>query len=227
MVCQLNCMKNKLWIIICFLFFVCGKAQNVNESVPSSLKITWVKKIKGDFTFINHWEYPTGVEKKQDGKAGCGDGGFCPQRCYGMLDSNGIVLKDSAQLFYQLLDTTHIPFSIQCEARCYEFAGTNTVHTYRKNDSVICITDANIATHCSLYLNLVQDECFPVIVLNSIMNNNLQYFYIEKGFINIDKNYFKKGILKAEFDFTFANPDDIDEPVYWKGKIYSDIQKAK
>jgi hypothetical protein len=229
--CLLNCMRNNfcIWLIIfCFAIEFNANSQTIKDlSKASSVSITRIKKIGGDFSFIHRWEYPLGVEKMKDGKAGCSDGGFCPQRCYGMLDSNGIVLKDSAELFYQLLDTAHIPFSIQCEARCYEFAGTNTVQTFRKNDTIVCISDATISTHCSLEIYLIKDKCIPVVVLNSIRKDSDKIFYAEKGFITIDKNYFKKGILKAEFDFTFANPDDKQEPVFWKGKIYSDIQPAK
>jgi len=195
------------------------------EDYRPHVKINWVKKLKGDFSFTQKWEYPLGVEKKEDGKAGCADGGFCPQRCYGMLDSNGIVLKDSAGIFYQLLDTTHIPYSIECDAWCYEYAGTNVINTYKRFETVTVYSQPGIATHCILVLELQDDICVPFIALNSIIQDGNETFYYQSGNITIDKTEFKKGILKAEFDLVFKNTLEPDKPIYWKGKLYSPILK--
>ena len=70
------------------------------ENVSSPITIKWVDGISGNFSFTKNWSYPLAVEMKADGKAGCADGGFCPERCYSMLDSNGIVLKEA---LYQML----------------------------------------------------------------------------------------------------------------------------
>lgn len=220
-------MKKYLKYILLSLFClikVISFAQYTDEEFPA-VEIKWVDDLPGDFSFVNNWEFPLGVETKADGKAGCADGGFCPERCYGMLDSDGIVLKDSADIFYQLLDTTHIHYSIQCEARCYEFAGTNEMIVIQSDKhNFHCYTTTGIATHCSLNLDLNHDICYPYIYLNSITDEGETFFYYKSGFIKIDKNFLEKGILKAEFDFTFANPSDTHEPVYWKGKIYATIE---
>lgn len=189
-----------------------------------SVKINWVKNLDGDFSFTNNWEFPLGVETKSDGKAGCADGGFCPERCYNMMDEKGIVLKDSAKIFYQLLDTTHIPFSIESEAWTYEYDGTNIITAIKKQDTVFAFTAGNIATHCSLKLTLINDQCFPIINLVSIMPDNDAVFPYKKGYITIDSTLFKKNILKAEFDFEFDNTFEPDKKMYWKGKIYAPIQ---
>jgi hypothetical protein len=186
----------KLRIIIFALILLCSKSWG---QVSKPIKINWVDSLSGDFSFTNNWSYPLGVEMKTDGKAGCADGGFCPERCYSMLDSNGIALKDSAQIFYQLLD--------------------------RKNkDSIFCYTLTGIATHCSLQLGIIKNICTATIDLNSITPDGSATFYCIDGHITIDKKLWKKGIMKAEFNFIFENKDDKKKPFYWKGEIYAKIK---
>jgi len=41
--------------------------------------------------------------------------------------------------------------SIECEAWCYEWAGTNKIFAKQKSkDTIFCYTATNVATHCSL-----------------------------------------------------------------------------
>lgn len=192
------------------------------EQVSIPIDIKWVSNLSGNFSFTKNWSYPLGVEMKEDGKAGCGDGGFCPERCYTMLDSNGIVLKDSSQIFYQLLDTTHQFHTIQCEAECYEWAGTDFIEVIRnKNDSVFCYTTTGLATHCSLQLVIFKNSCTATIDLNSITPDGSAIFYCTGGNITIDRKLWKKGVMKSEFNFSFENGE---KPFYWKGKIYAKIK---
>jgi hypothetical protein len=192
---------------------------------PTPFTIQWENDLPGDYSFINDFDYPLGVEMKSDGKAGWTDGGFCPERCAHMLDSNEIVLKDSGQLFYQLLDTTHIPHSIRCDAWCYEWAGTNSIKVNRVDKhTVFGATETGIATHCSLQLQLTKDTCTANIHLNSIKNKETTVFKASSGYIRIDKAYWKQNILKAEFYFIFAHTENLKQQIYWKGEIYAPIQ---
>jgi hypothetical protein len=197
----------------------------IPERTPKPITIEWVDSIPGDFSFAKNWEYPLGVEMKQDGKAGCADGGFCPERCYAMLDSNGIVLKDSSAIFYQLLDTTHKFHSIECEAWCYEWAGTDIINVIQQSvDTVHCSTEMNIATHCSLELNLVNNFCFALIDLKSIVWGGNAVYSCNGGYIKIDKKRWQRKIMKAEFRFTFYHKENPKKLIYWKGKIYTVVK---
>ncbi len=210
---------------IIFAFIILFSKSWGQASKP--IKIKWVNGLSGDFSFSKKWSYQLGVERKKDGKAGCADGGFCPERCYKMLDSNGIVLKDSSRIFYQLLDTTHQFHNIKCEARCYEWAGTDFMEVTRtKKGKIFCSTLINEATHCSLQLNINSNICTAAIRLNSIVQGGGATYYCTSGFITIDEQLWKKGKMKTKFNFIFKNKDDIQKPFYWKGKIFAKIKTA-
>ncbi|MDZ4759252.1 MAG: hypothetical protein SGJ10_14085 [Bacteroidota bacterium] len=216
-----------IWILLLLSSNVYSQDSNkVIRTTPIPIAIKWVDSIAGNFSFRNEWSYPLGVELKKDGKAGCADGGFCPQDCYDMMDKEGMVKKKYSSKSYQLLDTSHLPYSMQCEAWCYEWAGTNYVEVHRKSaDSIYCFTTCGIATHCSLELYIVNDTCYASIDLNSIRSGCCTNFYSTDGYITIDRKLWDEGIMKAEFSFNFdyKNPRK-DWPMYWKGKVYSKIE---
>lgn len=203
-----------------------GAKKTDKTSVP--INVQWVGELAGDFSFASKWSYPMGVEMKENGRAGCSDGGFCPPRCEAMLDSNGNILKDSIAIFYQLLDTTHLFHTIQCEAWCYEWAGTDFISASRKGQERInCQTATNMATHCSLQLDIVKNSCYAKIELNSIVSDNNAVFYCTEGYIRIDKKRWKQGIIKADFSFDFGSAKNVEKPIYWKGKIQTKIEDMK
>jgi hypothetical protein len=220
-------MKNSIsfFVLTFFCFQTWGQVANPPmQNVPKPIAINWVNRLIGNFLFVNDWSYPPGVEMKMDGRAGCADGGFCPERCSSMLDSNGIVLNDSTQIFYQLLDTTHQPHSICCEARCFEWAGTDFIEVfYKSKDSTFCSTAKDIGTHCSLHLEIINDICIASIELNSIIRNMSDTYYCSGGHISIDKKLWKKGIMKAKFNFNFDNKGESKSTFFWKGNIYAII----
>lgn len=115
--------------------------------------------------------------------------------------------------------------TIQCEAWCYEWAGTDSIVVERENDgSLKCYTLTNAATHCTLAMSICHEYCFPQIELISVAPGGNMIFKCTGGSIKIDRERWAKGILKAEFDFNFDNPEDPSRPVYWRGKIYVRIK---
>jgi hypothetical protein len=75
-------------------------------------------------------------------------------------------------------------------------------------------------------LTIVKDKCITIIELNSVASSSRKIIYACKsGQIEIDKNFWEKGILKANFDFVFDNKENPYKSMYWKGKIYTTIDK--
>jgi hypothetical protein len=216
-------LKQILILLIGFLSF--GFIANTMINGKScKIKVHWIFDLKGDFDFRTKWSYPEGIYRNEFGQLSCD--GFCPEGTESMKDSVGKIYTDSLSKFYQLVDTTHRYHSILCEARCYEWSGTDFIKAKQTNRNLItCTTLTNVGTHCSLILEITNDTCIPRIELNSISQPGLKTYYCKSGFIKIDKDLVKKGILKAEFNFDFNNSEEPDRQMFWKGKIYTTIEK--
>jgi hypothetical protein len=103
-----------------------------------------------------------------------------------------------------------------------------------------CETLMNAGTHCSLQFMFGEADkfthqnkyCYPSVFLNSTffdesgrVKNKITY-PCTSGWIKVDKKSWDKGILKAIFDFKFKNTDEKNQPIYWKGKILTTINKV-
>lgn len=84
--------------------------------------------------------------------------------------------------------------------------------------AVICRTQNNAATNSSLNLFITGNAVKPTIVSESINSSfGTKAYNCSGGEIIIDANLWRKGILKASFNFDFENRE---KPFYWKGKVY-------
>jgi hypothetical protein len=223
-------MKQVAFLLLLFagLSAFCQKTIVLPLKKPAPVKIAWVDSVPGDFSFAQKWSYPDNVELKANGKPGCADGGMCPPRCYRMHDGDGIVLPDSMTAYYSILDTNHIPHSLQCRSSCSEFAGVDFITSYRKGaDTVICFSSTDVGTHCDLQLYFFKDNCFAYSHLKSIVLGGDAWYIAISGRLKVDKKRWQNGILKAEFDFQLINEKDSREMIFWKGKIYSLIENSK
>ena len=117
---------------------------------------------------------------------------------------------------------------MNCEAWCYEYAGISEIKAVRiSKDTIKCYTSSNIATHSTLNFYIVKNQINKLrIELNSIVGGKRTY-KCNEGYMKIDKNLFKKGIFKSEFDFKFDHPENPSKSMFWKGKIYTKIKKPK
>lgn len=220
---MIRLIKYILILIIGFLSFGFITKSKINDK-DCQIQIQWIVDLKGDFDFKTKWSYPEGVYRNEFGQLSCD--GFCPEGTESMKDSVGKIYTDSLTKFYQLVDTTHMYHSILCEAWSYEIAGTDFITAKQVNkNQIICNTHKNAGTHCSLIIEITNDTCIPRIELNSISSPGLKTYFCKSGFIKIDKDLVTKGILKAEFNFDFNNSDEPDRKMFWKGKIYTTIEK--
>jgi hypothetical protein len=201
----------------------CGLILDKNANVNSGeIEINWVDNLTGDFSFTKNWDYPEGVYTNEFGQLSCD--GLCPQEIDKMKDENGKIQEDSLTSFYKLVDTTHQFHSIQSDAWTYEWNGTNFVTATKKNeDTTICYTHKTPATHSSLILTIINEKCIANIELNSVTPTGIKTYNCKGGQIEIDKSLWKKGILAANFDFVFDHTENPEKPMYWKGKIYANI----
>ena len=206
------------------LLFSCFSTAGKSEKLEyGAVRINWVEKLSGSFSFTKNWDYPEGVYRNDFGQLSCD--GFCPDEVDRMKDEHGRIRKDSLARFYQLVDTTHLFYSIKSKTNSSEWTGTNFLTAERiHTDTIHCFTNNNAATHSSLELLISKNKCFPIIRLNSVASSTKSTIYrCKKGHIEIDRNLWNDGILKAKFDFTFDDTENPHRPIFWKGKIYAQI----
>ncbi len=210
-------------ITILSFSFSNGTGNNKNN-IP--LKITWTDSLTGDFTFKDQWSYPECVYRNQYGQLSCD--GICPEATYAMKEKGGRIIQDSIASFYKLVDTSHCYHTLKSEARVYEWGGTDFITFKQMPDGKIKGQSVNtIGTHSSLCIEIDNDTCLAWIDFNSITDlyPNPYYFYLTEGSIQIDRNYWQKGIIKCTFNFNFENTIEPGTPLFWKGKIFSTISK--
>ncbi|NMH86288.1 hypothetical protein [Flavivirga algicola] len=216
-------MKTKI-VIILFLTLVGFSFKTIKKGTITIQKtpIEWVNNLKGDFSFKKKWSYPEFIYKNRFGQLSCD--GDCPAEVDLMKDESGKIYKDSLQVFYKIVDTTHIFHSLKSESNLYEYAGTNFIEFETLENGIIKGESSNnVSTHSSLVLEFQNDSCSAWIDFNSIRHSTKHILPLEKGTIKIDKILFNKGIIKAVFDFKFKNTLESDKTLFWKGQIYDEI----
>ena len=194
----------------------------IDKSNPTSF-IDWSDSVEGDFSFTKKWDYPEGVYLNQFGQLSCD--GLCPSEIEKMKDSNGKIIGDSLTSFYRYIDTTHQFYSLQSSTNGYEFGETNFMYfTKLLNDTIYGVSDFNTATHSTLHIKFTSHYCMAWIEYNSVRPVPVERFLLLQGHFIYDETLFDKGIIKANFDFKFKNTLETENELFWKGKIYSEIE---
>ncbi|QWX83001.1 hypothetical protein H0I23_11070 [Cellulophaga sp. HaHaR_3_176] len=195
------------------------KKTNTNRKI----KIEWTENLEGDFSFKENWSYKESIYKNSHGQLSCD--GDCPPEIDQMKDESGKIYKDSLQAFYTIIDTTHINHSLQSENKMYEYSGTDFIEFQKVENEIIKGKSANnVSTNSSLIIEIKNDFCSVWVDFNSIRDLGQNIFPLENGTIKIDRKLFKKGTLKAVFDFKFKNTLEPKKALFWKGKVYSEIK---
>ena len=226
-----NFTQMKINFIIISLLFLIGISCKKNEKKDNSenrIKIEWVENLDGDFSFKEKWSYGDGIYRNQNGELRL-DSGMVPKNIAETItrkyDENNRIYKDSLAEYYKIVDTTHIFHSIKSVANVYE----NTVYDHfefkrMENGEIKGETINNVSGYSHLHIKLDNDYYYVWNDFKSFKDLGNHIFDLKSGKILIDKPLFRKGIIKADFDFNFKNTIDPNEKLFWKGKIYSEIK---
>ncbi len=213
-----------LLLLTIILFNKCKPSKTQKDS-KTTFTINWVDKIDSNFDFTQKWTYPEGVYRNEFGQLTCD--GICPVEIEAMKETNGRIKADSLEAFYEIIDTTHLFFSLESESNCPEFAGANFVYIERKSDQQITIySETNAATHSTLNIEIEQSiykTWVDLVSINPQVGN--RKFNLKNGELIIDKQYWEQGVLKAEFNFEFDNglKEGEEEVFFWRGRMYEEM----
>lgn len=208
-----------------FLFFTLfGSLFFYYEREEGTINIEWMPILEGDFSFSKEWVYPEGISKNEYGQLVCD--GFCPPEVTKMMNSKGKIKKKFLNDFYEVVDTIHQFYSLESQSNCPEWLNPHFAEVVKNKDSTYTVSSlSDPATHISLIIEIKANSCYPKAELNSISSNENYTYTLDEGHFKVDKSYFDKGILKAEFDFKFKSDNPEKEPYFWKGKIYTEIKE--
>ncbi|HEY1045682.1 MAG TPA: hypothetical protein VGF79_04535 [Bacteroidia bacterium] len=199
------------------------RSTSINPNLSKPIVISWVNELQGDFSFTKNWSYPFGIFLNDYGQPVCD--GFCLPESEAMKDSTGRIYPDSLEAFYKLNDTTHLYHTLECEGNGYEKGEVNFMSVCIKGkDSFHC--SVGILPYHSMYLDIVKDTCKGHIYFNSPAPDGSMRYYISSGKMTINRQLWQKGIMKAEFNLSFVDPDNPEHPFIWTGKVYTQIEKT-
>ncbi len=192
------------------------------KTVKKTVAMIFVSHIDADFSFTDNWDYDWGIYKNQYGQLSCD--GFCPDRAYEMK-VDGKIPEDSLEAFYQIVDTSHLHYTMQSEAEMYEWTGCNYVYIKRdSNNHIIGETGITPGTHSTLNFEIINDKCKVWAHYNSISTLKPRDFPFKSGFIKIEQDAFQADTIKAQFDLQFSNTLESNKKLSWKGLIYAPIK---
>lgn len=210
--------------IVILTFGLFAQEDSLTEgSATSLIPVLWKPLSSNDFTFHEEWSYPMGVYTNPWGQLSCD--GLCPKEVDRMKDDQGRIYEDSLEAFYNIVDTTHLYHTIDCEAEMYEFAGTDFIRFKKFQDVLTGVTEGTPSTHASLNIVIDNERCIAWVEYNSILPDRPQMkFPLSAGRIILDPKLYEQGVVKGYFDFRFKNHFEPDFPLHWKGYIYSEIE---
>jgi hypothetical protein len=224
-------LKKALYIILLITPSLLS-AQPKQQASRKIIPVTWVDNLPGDYSFTNKWSYDESIEQNGAGQFSSMYGDV-DEQLKKMCDSTGRIYDSLIHDYYKLLDTAHYFHTLECEGWCYEFAGADYIDVTCMDNKVCAASRINAGTHSILRLDIENGVCTPTIKLISIFSEmtpagikDIFYYHSTGGYIKIDKPLWQRGIMKAEFDFTFYHPENPKKKMYWKGKIYAKIDRA-
>lgn len=198
-----------------------SKTSNVTRS-STAVEVHWKERLIGDFSFTSDWSYEDNVFKNQFGELTCEVD--CSERLSAMLDEDGRIFPDSIEAYYSLFDTTHFYHTLASEAFAYEWVGSDFATAVRTSPrSIEVFSHINVGTHSSLVLRVTGSTCVPIVELNSITPLGRVDFSCTGGRVEFEQVAWDSGMVRAEFDLTFNNPISPDEPLSWKGRIFTPL----
>lgn len=189
------------------------------QSKGIKLKITWVDSISGDFSFTDR---PVPKQNSLYFQTPESDSLF-EARIAGMSNDDNLIINDSLEVFLSLVDTSR-QYSIYSEQAPY--GGTEGVSYMFFSNDKLRITGFSGSYFGNSMNVIIENNTVSAWTVWDIVNSHGSWKYVQPlagGYINVDRALYKKGIIKAEFDFLIG--EDGFDPEHWKGLIYGEVHK--
>lgn len=215
----------KIKLLVIILIFTVGFLLKSSSKIIESetqIPIEWFNNLKGDFSFVSKWSYAENIGLNKAQQIACLKN--CTDRIQKMMNSEGIIISDSTDLYYQIIDSTRKYHTLESRSTLYDWKPSNFIKVRRYGNFVIegsVIQDSS--SRCSLFFR-VKDNYLNAWVYHNPDKGPTKIFRLNGGKIFLDKDAFDKEIFKATFSFTFENDLNSLKALFWSGKIYTKIE---
>lgn len=199
------------------------------EKPLTQYPLQYARQVAGNFSFIDSWNYPMGVYKRENGTLGCD--GWCPSEVGRFKDSVGNVLPQFRDSFYSYVDTSHVPVTCMCDAWAYGWGLMSGIDYRKQGDSLELFSIGNAGNYSHFQFlfhnNQVSSwvEFYPPFMQPGASPQT--FFAANKLHVIADSALLKQGIYKLNIDAEYEQNDIQDKSylMYFKGVIYIDTHK--
>ena len=198
------------------------KSSSINIKDDIQIEISWFTNLKGNFSFASKWSYASNVGLNDAQQIACLQN--CSDRVQKMMDEEGLIISDSTDAYYQIVDSTRKYHTQESRSTLYDWKPSNFIKVRRYGNFVLegsVIQDSS--SNCSLFFR-IKDSYLTAWAYHKPDKGSSKIYRLNGGKIFLDDAAFAKGIFKATFSFTFENEINSLKPLFWSGKIHAKIE---
>lgn len=198
------------------------KSSSINTKDDIQIEISWFTNLKGNFSFASKWSYASNVGLNDAQQIACLQN--CSDRVQKMMDEEGLIISDSTDAYYQIVDSTRKYHTLESRSTLYDWKPSNFIKVRRYGNFVLegsVIQDSS--SNCSLFFR-IKDSYLTAWAYHKHDKGEFKIFRLNGGKFFLDTEAFDKGIFKATFSFTFDNDINSLKPLFWSGKIHAKIE---
>jgi hypothetical protein len=217
-----NCFRSSPILIFAISLGFLLKSSSIDKKDEIQIEISWFTNLKGNFSFASKWSFAANVGLNDAQQIACIQN--CSERVQKMMNDDGLILGDSTDVYYQLVDSTRKYHTLESRSTLVDWKPSNFIKV-RKYGSFILEGSvlADSTSNCSVFFR-IKDNFLTAWAYHKSDNGISKIFRLNGGKIFLDDEAFSKGIFKATFSFTFENEVNSLKPLYWSGKIYTKIE---
>jgi hypothetical protein len=209
-------------LILCISLGLQLNSSSTFKKDDIQIEISWFTNLKGNFSFATKWSFSDNVGLNAAQQIACLQN--CSDRVQKMMDADGLIISDSTDAYYLLVDSTRKYHTLESRSTLFDWKPSNFIKIRKYGNFIIegsMIPDST--SKCSMFFR-IKDNFLTAYAYHKPDKGESKIFRLNGGKIFLDELAFSKGIFKASFSFTFDNDINSLKPLYWSGKIYSKIE---
>lgn len=210
-----------LTILIISLGFLLKSSSKTVEN-DTVIIIEWFNNLKGDFSFASKWSFAENIGLNKAQQIACLKN--CSERVQKMMNEEGLILSDSTDAYYKIVDSTRKYHSLESRSTLSDWKPANFIRVRKYGNFIIeGSVLADSLSKCSVFFR-IKDNFLTAWAYHKLDDGKSKIFRLSGGKISLDYAAFSKGIFKATFSFSFENEVNSLKPLYWSGKIDAKIE---